>query len=139
MWLRDSRKPVAGNTLGDLLRSLRSDARTRLNWWPRQFTESKESLLDVLDLEFKSAERLGQKVVQRGENNKEDEADDGHHDRPKEVHESDDSNLTFAENNHRNPDERVEKTQQEIESGQDLAGLQNGNTGQLFFHGWWAP
>jgi hypothetical protein len=91
--------------------------------------------VNVFDFNFKSPEPLGQKVVDRGEYHEEDETENTEKDRPQKVNNSDDSELVVAEDDHWNADERVNEAHQDIESGHDLAGLENRYAAQLFFHG----
>src|SRR5262245_22118855 len=83
------------------------------------------TLNNVFDHDFNSTERLGQNVVQRGENNKYKEAEDAHDDRHEKINEADHSHRALAEDDHRKADKSVDQAHQDIESGRDLAGLQN--------------
>lgn len=92
-------------------------------------------LLNVLNFNFKSPEPLGQNVVDRRENDKEDETENAGEDRPKKINDAHDSEVFAAENEHRDASQSVHQTHQDIESSHDLAGLQNGYADQLLFHG----
>lgn len=94
-------------------------------------------LVSVLDFNFYSTEPLGQKVVNCCENDKEDEAENAHDEGHQKVNDSYDLELLVTEDNHGNPDECVDEAHQDIERGQYLAGLENGDSNQLLFHGLW--
>src|SRR6185436_8225875 len=96
--------------------------------------EIKTQLVNVLDLNFKSPKPLGQQVVNGRENDKEDEAENAHDDRHEHVNDAHDLEWPAAENYHGDPDESVDETHQDIERGQYLAGLKNGDADQLLFH-----
>ena len=94
-------------------------------------------LVNILDFNFKAAERLGQQVVNRGENHEENETENTGKYRPQQVNESDDADLVAAEDDHRNADESVNEAHQDIKGGHYLAGLENGYADQLLFHSLW--
>jgi hypothetical protein len=89
---------------------------------------------DVLDLDFNAAEPLGQSVVNGREDDKEDKADDGHDDGHEQVNDANLFDGGIAEQNHRYADECVDEAHQDIHRCHDLAGLQDGDADDLFFH-----
>jgi hypothetical protein len=91
-------------------------------------------LVNVLNLNFKSTEPLGQEIVNRGENHEKNETENTGKDRSQKINNSDDSELVAAEDNHRNADESVDEAHQNIEGGHYLAGLEDGDADQLLFH-----
>lgn len=82
-------------------------------------------MINVLDLDLDATKQPGQKVVNRGENNKEDEAKNPQEDRHEKVNDADYFKRRATKDNHRNTDESVDKSHQDIHGSHDLAGLQN--------------
>ena len=101
------------------------------------YGDSSDRLVNVLNFNFKAAERFGQTVVNRGENHEEDETENASKYRPQKVNESNDSELVVAEDDHRNADQSVDEAHQHIKGGHYLAGLENGYADQLLFHSLW--
>ena len=95
------------------------------------------TLVHVFDFNFKSSEPLGQKIVDRREDDEEDKAEDAQEDRSEHIQKSNFLYHRVAEDHHPNPDGNVNETYQDLESGHDLAGLQDGDADQLLFHSWW--
>ena len=84
-------------------------------------------LVNVLNLNFKSTEPIGQEIVNRGENHEKNETENTGKDRSQKINNSDDSELVAAEDDHRNADESVDEAHQNIEGGHYLAGLEDGD------------
>ena len=90
--------------------------------------------IDIRDFDLNSAESSGQQVVYGSEDNEEDESKNRHDDWHQNVNDCHHLDLLPSEYEHWNSDQRVNKAHQNIERHDDLARLQNGDSGQLLFH-----
>ena len=89
---------------------------------------------NIFNFDFYAAEPPSQKIVNCSEDHKENETENAHRDRHQNVDDRYDLEFLTAEHEHRNANQGVNKAHQDVESGGYFAGLQDGDSAQLFLH-----
>lgn len=95
------------------------------------------TLLGRRDLELDAADDFGEEVVDGADEAKDEEAGDGHHDWHPEAEDAahDSLHVSPALREDDGGGDPVDEAEEKVEDGDDLAALQDGDAGDLFFHG----